>query len=363
MRVVIDDQISTSQWRGGISRYFAELIEQFRANDEHGIRVFPPRFTRNRHYLNLDIGRSLPSPLDRSALVLRAANRIAPIRVADADVVHHTHYSRHYLSRFQSATYRVVTVYDMIPELLPEFFPGGNPHLDKEEFVRSADIILCISESTKRDLVEVYGPPAAPLIVTPLGVHSQFSPDVPPLPQMPSKYVLHVGDRGGYKDFRVLARAFASCAATERGTQLVVVGGRPFDENELQELFELGIDRKIRRLELDDAELVSAYAHARCFVFPSRYEGFGLPTLEAMATGCPTILARSSSHPEVGGDAAAYFEPEDVDDLIRVLDEVLTDQARRAEMRSAGFEHAASFTWTRTAAMTAHAYGLLNGRN
>jgi glycosyltransferase involved in cell wall biosynthesis len=138
--------------------------------------------------------------------------------------------------------------------------------------------------------------------------------------------------------------------------RLVAVGGGPWTQSERSLLLELGISARALQLELDDLGLASAYANALCFVFPSRYEGFGLPTLEAMASGCATILAASSSHPEVGGDAAVYFVPGDETDLARALARVVGDTDAHREMRARGFRRAAAFDWRGTARMTAGAY-------
>ena len=125
---------------------------------------------------------------------------------------------------------------------------------------------------------------------------------------------------------------------------------------ELQEFRRCGVEDRLIHLSVDDAQLAATYAAAAVFVFPSRYEGFGLPTLEAMAAGCPVILADSSSHPEVGGDAALYFRPTDADDLAAQLEHLLGDDNRRADLVSKGTEHANLFTWDRTASATLASY-------
>lgn len=360
MRVTIDDQMATSQRHGGISRYFAELIREFSSNSALGVKADPPRYVRSVHYLTAGFGKSLPTPFGRDRRTLRTANRVGSLlRRNEPDIVHHTYYDAAYLKRYADVPFRVTTIYDMIPELLPGFFPEGNPHLDKRDFVESADLILCISESTKHDLMRLYGPQRAPIVVTPLGVDPAFSPHRDSVAALPQKYVLYVGSRRGYKDFPVLAKAFAQIALPADGVVLVAVGGGAFSPEESREFRRLGIEERVRQADLTDDELEGAYAHADCFVYPSRYEGFGLPTLEAMASGCPTILARSSSHPEVGGDAAMYFTPADVDDLASALGRVSRDADQRRAMRDAGLLRAADFTWRRTAELTAQAYASL----
>ena len=355
MKVRFDDQIFALQSRGGISRYFVELMREYGSDSTYGVELDSgPVWTRNAHLLEAGMGRSLPTGWGRRRRVLRVANRLHRAG-GNSDLVHHTYFDRSYLPLARNGSIRAVTVYDMIPELYPELFPLGNPHLDKRAFVDEADLILCISEATRRDLVHVYGEPAAPIVVTPLGVDSRFRPDVPKPKDLPERYVLFIGNRGGYKDFSVLAEAFAVCRLPD-DIKLVVAGGGPFSTEERELLQRLDLLTKAIRLDLGDADLPGVYGHALCFVFPSRHEGFGLPTLEAMASGCPTILVSSSSHPEVGGDAALYFPPGDVEALALLLDELMEAPERRAACRAAGLIRAAAFSWQDTARRTAEAY-------
>jgi glycosyltransferase involved in cell wall biosynthesis len=140
------------------------------------------------------------------------------------DVVHRTFYRSGYLSR-GSRPPMVVTVYDMTPEIFPELFPRGNPHRMKKEYVRRAQMVLCISESTRRDLLRIYGAIDAPVVVTHLGVGARFAPGAPAPTWCPDRYVLFLGSRDGYMDFRVALEAFAEMARTERDSILLAVGG------------------------------------------------------------------------------------------------------------------------------------------
>jgi glycosyltransferase involved in cell wall biosynthesis len=300
-------------------------------------------WTANRHQLDSGLGRRLRGRL-ADPRVATVVNRLrSPGR---PDLVHHTFYDAAYLNR-KVGRLRVVTVYDMIPEIYPELFPTGNPHLAKRAFVERADLVLAISAATQRDLVSVYGESRAPVVVTPLGVHDSFRPGGPRPAELPGQYVLFVGNRAGYKDFDGL---------TEPDVQLVAVGGGAFDDLERARLAALGVAGRVVQCNLDDVSLRGAYAHALCFVFPSRHEGFGLPTLEAMACGCPVVLVDSSSHPEVGGDAALYFPPGDVAALRHRLMELVGSPTLRADRAQAGIRRAATFTWERTARATAEAY-------
>lgn len=352
LRVQYDDQVFTWQPRGGISRYFVELLKAFR-DPRYGVSgATDATWTQNQHLLEMRHGRRLPGPAGRRKEVLHLANRLNHPRAPQRDIVHHTYYDRRYL---RQVPFRVVTVYDMIPELFPDMFPRGNPHRDKRAFVEAADLILCISLATRRDLEAVYGAVAAPVVVTPLGVDPGFWSRAERSAELPDAYVLFVGDRAGYKDFWVLATAFAT-AALPSEIRLLAVGGGPLAAQESARLRKMGLEGRVTHLQLDDRGLASAYAQALAFVFPSRYEGFGLPTLEAMSSGCPTILSSQSSHPEVGGEAALYFPPGDDAELAQLLERVAGDLVLRAELGRLAVARARNFSWAETARRTAAAY-------
>ena len=141
-----------------------------------------------------------------------------------------------------------------------------------------------------------------------------------------------------------------------RGLSLVAVGGGPFNGEELAELLSLGIADRVMQMSLGEAGLARAYNHATAFVFPSLYEGFGLPTLEAMASGCPVILADSPTHREVGGEVARFFPPGDVESLAREIELLAEDDEIRGRLGGAGQARAAEFTWERTTELTVNAY-------
>ncbi len=272
-----------------------------------------------------------------------------------ADLTHRTFYLADYLRQGPSVP-MVVTVYDMIPELFPDLFPRGNPHMHKREYVRRASMVLCISESTRQDLLRVYGPLESPALVTHLGVSRRFAPRSPLPSWCPDNYVLFLGNRSGYKDFRVAVEAFAEIAPKWPATRFLAVGGGSFSEAEDALLSRWSVRSLVIQRDASDEELPGVFGGASAFVFPSRYEGFGLPTLEAMACGTPALLADSSSHREAGGDAALYFPPGDSSTLASQLDRLLSDTELRRGVSERGVVHAGRFTWTKTAESTSAAY-------
>jgi len=349
------------QRRGGISRYFVELITEFTKDPSLGVTPqIGWRWTNNAHAVEAGLGRPLRIPGGSRGRIVRLANRTTQIWPAAPDLVHDTYYRPDYRAG-RGAPPLAVTIYDMTPELFPELFPGGNPHANKRAFVERAAIVLCISESTRRDLLRLYGDIAAPTAVTHLAVGPRFAPGAARPAWAPARYVLFLGVRVAHKDFRVALEAFATLAQSDPSTTLVAVGGGPFTGDETAVIDRWGLGDRVVQRDASDSELPGVFGAATAFVFPSRYEGFGLPTLEAMACGTPTVLADSSSNPEVGGPAALYFPPGDHAALATQLGRLLADEAFRAQRSALGLAQAGRFTWRRTAEATSDAYRLVTG--
>lgn len=356
MRVAVDEQIFAIQSYGGISRLFAELIRQYVSDPELGVDLDPVQAPIVNRYI-------LDDPFLVTRLRVTSARNqwtalawyFSHLERRRTDVVHTTFYLPHGLSSARG-TKRVVTVYDMIPERLPETRRRLDLLTFKRRYIEAADHVICISQATKDDLLDLYGLRDIPMTVVHLGVDSRFNPNVQRIPDFPEQYVLFVGHRGQYKDASTLMRAFAEIHMDFPKLHLVFAGGGSLMREERAMLKELGIDQVTRQFDLPDGTMPSAYAHASAFAFPSRFEGFGLPVLEAMACGTPTTLARSTSLPEVGGDAALYFDPGNHRQLAEQLSGILDSHWEATRMSTAGIERARNFTWNRTALETSDVY-------
>ncbi len=330
MQVTFDDQVFTFTRRSGVARYFTELLRIYRAEPSLGVEALTPfRYVISEHLLELDPIRYRRAPLPGLAQrpgVLRPLNRLTGLRRhRRLPMLHHTHYFPDALD--VPADFRVCTIYDMIPELFPEHFPNGSPHGAKRRYVDACDAILCISQTTKNDLLRLYGTLDKPVVVTPLGVSELFF-DPPPRQRDEPDYVLHVGQRFSYKNFDVLLRALGRLTTVRPSLSLVCVGP-PFDATELARLAELGLNERVQHRVANDEALPALFASALCFVFPSLYEGFGLPIVEAFAAGCPVILADMPCSTEVGGGAALYFPPADDENLATLIDQMAGDPVAR----------------------------------
>ena len=276
------------------------------------------------------------------------------IELGERVVFHPTYYSKPASELLENSTPMVTTIVDMIPEILPNLFKK-NPHRDKDWYVRNSTALIAISASTARDLQDRYPTLDAPIFVVPLAVSpSEFTPDGPSINTFPRPWALFVGKRNAYKDFDVLLHAAAMAELSELTIVALGGGSRSADERNLIE--QLGLERRVHFVSASDTELPAYYRGADLFVFPSRYEGFGLPTLEAMSCGTPVLLPRTSSHPEVAGPAGEYFLASSSESLAVAAAQLLGDRAKRDRMRELGVRRAAEFSWLRTATETMAVY-------
>jgi glycosyltransferase involved in cell wall biosynthesis len=273
------------------------------------------------------------------------------MKLAGCDVVFGANY---FLPRLHSAIARrrVITVHDLTfkryPELLQkETLDSLDRNMQKE--IAGADAIICVSESTRSDLLHFYqaDPSRVFAIHSGLGTH----PPCTEVDGLPPRYVLFVSTIEPRKNLDTLLDAFEKLRASGAYKGSLVVVGKVGWKSK-------GIVARLRRpgivhLDyLDAARLATVYRNAEVFVMPSIYEGFGFPLLEAMAHGVPTIAARSSSLPEIGGDAALYFEPMDAGELQTRLRSVLEEKPLREALIARGRERAAQFRWDRAAKQT-----------
>ncbi|MFQ6057989.1 MAG: glycosyltransferase family 4 protein [Anaerolineae bacterium] len=283
----------------------------------------------------------------------------------DCDLFHAT---EHLLPRLKGAR-TVLTVHDLIFLLFPEYhLPLNKWFLNRfmPLFVRRADAIIAVSQCTKDDLMHYYAVPSEKITVVYEGVDARFQPVTDPdaLARMraryglPERYVLCVSTIEPRKNLATLLEAYQALREGGSGFKLVIVGRKGWlYEGFFRRLHELGLEGEVVLLGfVPDEDLPALYSAADLFVFPSLYEGFGLPPLEAMACGTPVIASNTSSLPEVVGEAGILIDPHHVGGLVEAMERVLMDEPLRAEMRAKGLERARRFMWGRAAAMTLEVY-------
>lgn len=363
MRIAFDHQIFGWQEYGGVSRYAYELATGLAGACGQDVAIICPLYV-NRYLAESDGARlvnGIRVPVfPKSGRIYRAVNTVLGwpgMRKFRPDIVHETYYSTR--SAAPRGSKVVLTVYDMIHERFPKNFSIADPtRREKAAAVSRADHVICISEQTRKDLVEMLCVPPEKTSVVHLGF-TLTPPDSPTVPdESPNRpYLLYVGNRSGHKNFEGLLRAYAGSPFLQAEFDLVCFGGGEFNARERAAIEKLGpVTPRVRQLAGDDGILASYYRHARAFVYPSRYEGFGIPPLEAMSFGCPVACSNVSSIPEVVGDAAEMFDPSDADSIRVALERVVADDARREELIARGKARLDVFSWKRCAEQTLDVY-------
>ncbi|QDG51708.1 glycosyltransferase family 4 protein [Persicimonas caeni] len=250
------------------------------------------------------------------------------------------------------------TVHDLIRERVagPEAF--AQPlSTRKRSLAELADVVFTVSHCTKRDLVELFDIPADKIFVTHLGTSFSRFTDVRPDDAL-APYVLYVGARQGaadYKNFAQMVRALSSSRVGQEAN-LVCFGGGEFTSEQVDLLDRCGLRERTHLMKGDDRCLARLFAGARCLVYPSLYEGFGLPPLEAMTMGCPVVCSERSSIPEVVGSAAVFFDPEDVESMSSAIEQVYFDNQLRTTLSRRGRERSRQFQWSTTVKKTLDGY-------
>jgi glycosyltransferase involved in cell wall biosynthesis len=369
MRIAYDHQIFSSQFYGGISRYFYNLANTLAQSGQLDLAVIAPL------YHNAYLKSALPQYVKGwPILAIPKAKRfsqgisalLAPrsMRVFKPDIVHETYYQRgSYVPRQARC---VVTIHDLIHEKYPSMVPNAHKERQaKKVAIERADFIICVSENTRRDLLNLFDIPAAKTAT----VHHGYDVGSPlssvGASQRPraiarnteKPYLLYVGARWRYKNFDNLLQAYADSAWLRSHFDLVCFGGGGFDADEVQRMAALGLtSAQVRQVNGNDRALVQAYEAAAAFVYPSLYEGFGMPILEAMSLNCPVICSNTSSMPEVGGAASEYFDPKDPADMAAAIERVLSSTDRRNQLIALGQAQCRQFSWKKCAQETFDVY-------
>ncbi len=372
MRIAFDHQAFCRQIAGGISRYYCKLaVELSHLNQQVGI--FAPIY-RNVYLKELPSqlvhGFGIKNYPPKTAGACVEANGFVArpmIRRWQPDVVHETYF--HKQGSLADKYPRVVTVFDMIAERdvqQQSKQPVNFKSTDKYQAVKRADHVICISEHTRQDLVRLFDVSVNKLSVIHLGCDQsllqQYDAEVQP--KTLRLFLLYVGLREGYKNFARMLNAIAASSVLMRNFDIIAFGGGKFTLAERQLISSLGFDpQQVRQLGGTDQDLNLLYRQAAALIYPSTYEGFGLPPLEAMAMQCPVVSSRSSSMPEVIGDAAEFFDPDDTDSTRFAIEQVVLSEERKQDLIKKGNRRVAQFRWSTCAEKTLDVYQAVVNKN
>jgi glycosyltransferase involved in cell wall biosynthesis len=369
MRICIDTSPAVHH-RAGLGRYAQELTTALLALDpENEYIAFYTRPAEAQVDPPLDrlphLTTNLPTkPWRMSALLAHFVGVPQDRLFPSADVFHATDHLLPRLSRVKS----VFTLHDLIYQFYPETHKPLNRWfltLMMPRFLRAADAVISVSESTKSDAMRFYGLGETKIQVIHEGVHARFRPaPSDAISAVRRKYglvggfILSLGTIEPRKNLTSLLEAYHVLKNQGARRKLVIVGKKGWLYADFfRRLRELGLeDEVIFPGFVPDDDLPALYSAADLFVFPSLYEGFGLPVLEAMACGVPVITSNTSSLPEVAGEAALLIDPRDIGGLVKAIQLTLADEQTRTEMRDQGVQQAAKFSWEKAARETLLVY-------
>ena len=359
IKLMMDHQTFEKQRFGGISRYFYELASRM-TNVETEI---PLRFSVNQYIMQRDVTNFFAPPqwlykmFKGNFKSLNRRHTITELKQQRFDIFHPTYYAPYFLPYVNNRPF-VLTIHDMTHERYPQYFsPSDKTPAQKRLLAERATRIIAISENTKRDIVELLNINEEKIDVIYHGLDATTEPYVGCATlRLPDNYLLYVGERRWYKNFHRLLLAFHELRLTHPNLHLVLTG-RHLSTEERKQMHQLGIIHFVHCYsDVSDQQLAQLYRHARAFVYPSCYEGFGIPILEAFAQDCPIALAKASCFPEVAADAAIYFRPDSVDEMVTAIRSILDDDALRNWLITQGRKRLALFTWERTAQLTEQTY-------
>ncbi len=362
MKILYDHQIFSSQNYGGVSRYFYELIREFNNMDD--IETDLSLLLSNNYYISdkkfVKYVNFLPNKYFRGKQrlfnLLNKPNSILKLKQQNFDLFHPTYYDPYFLKYIRDKPF-VLTVHDMIHEKFSDMFSSNDKIThQKRLLVEKATKVIAISENTKKDIMEIFGMDKAKIEVIYHGnsMFPKLNADI--RHKVPKNYLLFVGSRDGYKNFERFIKSIASLLRQKRELFIVCAGGGKLKLGEMKLLLNLDIIKQVLQYNLDDESLAFFYTNALVFVFPSFYEGFGIPILEAFACGCPVICSNVGSLPEIASDGAYYFDPYIEESIKNAVLNILENSSLRENLILNGYKRLKKFSWKQSAEQTRKVY-------
>jgi len=373
MRVIVDGIAYRDYKYAGIITYYNEILPRIATKPNTIVDVLlpnaskgaPPPPARIRKRDCLPNGTGLSWKLDQVAEPL-----LAKINFTLMDLWISTKkrcvFQSSYFTWLQSSVPQVAIAHDLNHEMFPELYGderGRWLRRQYRDYLGHATRIIAVSERTKRDIVRFYAlDPSIIDVVYHATDRAVFYPDrnhtaltrLQANTGLTSPYLLYVGGRWSYKNFRTLLEAFAQSSLKQK--VMLAVAGPTWSRNETQRLQELGLESYVRLIpNPSNDDLRALYGSASAFIYPSRHEGFGIPLLEAMACGTLVLASDTEVFREVARDAAMYFNPYDVTEMSRMLEAAL-DEPTRQEYIARGFDRVEHFSWEKCADQTYEVY-------
>ncbi len=357
IKIFYDNKIFFNQKVGGISRYFNSLGLELIKN-EIDFKIIAPIFknTYLKDFPKSYIKGIFLSRYPKNLLFEKYSNLIVKRTVEKErpDILHNTFYDS--LNLKLKNVKKVFTVVDLIHEKFPNLY-NENLLKKKRENIYGYDHYICISNNTKKDLMDFYKIPKNKISVIYLGSdHMNKLKLTENNPIYCKPFLLFVGSRIKYKNFDTLIKVFKDSKKIKKDFKVVCFGGGKFTNYENKIFQDFDISRNFIYEEGNDLRLLNFYKQATALIYPSIYEGFGLPIVEAMGVGCPVVSSRTSSMQEICQDAAKLFDPKNADELLQILENLLYDNIELENLKKKGLLNSKKFTWNNCATETLGIY-------
>lgn len=314
MKILYDHQVFSFQKYGGVSRYFSMILKGFSA--KLPLVISDNYYIKNNKKLNFFYFSAKFKGKIRLFSLLNELYVKYYLLFYNYDIFHPTYYNPYFLKFLKNKPF-VLTIHDMIHEKYLEMLPpNDNTPIWKNKLAQKASRIIAVSEQTKKDIVEILkiNPEKIDVIYhgcsfNEIEICNDFSS------KLVNDFVLFTGKRTGYKNFKNFILAIKPILNEDRELFVICAGGGKFTEKELLTFSELEIDSQMLNYQCNDEELKTLYVRSVFFVFPSIYEGFGIPLLEAMASETAILCSNTSCFPEIVADSAILFNPFDICDI------------------------------------------------
>lgn len=375
MKILYDHQIFQIQRFGGISNMYVNLISNLPSNIKYDISI---KDSDNKHLINSCLKKIKPIitydnflgglkfrgkghiftflrkhyPFVVDSNIRNEKNTINCLKKGDFDIFHPTFFYDYFIPYLNGKPY-ILTIYDMISE---KYFPSDHfQTINKRKMANTAAHILTISEKTKEDIVDILHVDESKITVIYLAVPENKK--IIGSPIIKEEYILYVGHRNSYKNFLLMIDVLASFLKRHKNLKIVCTG-IPFSKEEQTFFMTKGVSDQLIHFFPSDDELINLYKYAQCFIYPSLYEGFGIPILEAWQNDCPVLLNNKSCFPEIAQDAAIFFNlDKDYSNLEDVIEHFFKlSDTERLQLLNTQRKRLADFSWKKSANQLADMY-------
>ena len=347
MKIIFNNSMFFHQKYGGVTRYSYELVKELIIKNidlEMFLTIHKYQYLKDirkintgfylKRYPNLKILRKINNLIINNKIIK-----------SNGTIIHDNYYPEELLKTKKN---KILTIHDLIHEKFKEFYGNKNLNLRKK-IISEIDLFICVSKKTKEDFINYYNIPENKIKVIYHGSNHLINLKNENLIKFDKPFILYVGSREKYKNFNLLLNAISISESFKKDFELICFGGKNFSDNEINLFKKLKINNNIKLVSGGDEYLKNLYLNATAFIFPSIYEGFGLPLIEAMSLGCPVIASNIKIFNEVCDSSANYFDCNSYESLKTEIENIVYSNEKRLELINKGKERAKKFTWQKCA--------------